>query len=102
MSDYFTAPDAVDEPTIWERTDGDPAVVVRRAELPGPHADLLWRVLTGVIATDNETVERVATVFHRVVWGKDLASEDPVERGVLLADVRFVLKALLEVSGEGR
>lgn len=61
MITFFTDFDGADEPTIFEATDGDPAVVVRRAELPGPRADLLWRVLTGVLcADDEETVERVA------------------------------------------
>ncbi|HEU4543310.1 MAG TPA: hypothetical protein VFR23_19425 [Jiangellaceae bacterium] len=90
MTRYFTAPDGADEPTIWERADGDPVVVVRRAELPGPHADLLWSVLVGVLCADEETVDRLAQITCPY-WPPDGLGCDPC-RG----KTRTVLAALQE------
>ena len=102
MSRYFVADDGAGESTIWEEVDGkDPAVLVRRAELPGPHADLLWSVLVGVLTADDDTVERLAhLLWARIAYGAaddQIATEHwKVTRGWYEDHVRTALAALAQ------
>ena len=49
MSRYFEAPDAEDEPTLWERTDGEPIAVLRRCELDERFRSPLWPLIVEAV-----------------------------------------------------
>jgi hypothetical protein len=51
MSRYFEAPDAEDEPTLWERTEGDPIAALRRCELTEMGRTLWPRIVEAVTAS---------------------------------------------------